>query len=971
MTSISRRPLFRVALALALVFGLAPVASFAQGVQTATLSGAVSSSDGQPLPGATVTITSPALQGERTAVSDANGNYLFRGLPTGTYKVAFTLSGFATIERSVVLQLGDAPVINATMSVQSVEETITVTATAPSVLNTSTVGATYKGENVDKLAMGRTLAAIAELAPGLTDATPNAGQVTIQGAFAYDNVFLLNGVDINDNLFGTANNLFIEDAIEETQVLTSGISAEYGRFSGGVINAITKRGGNSFSGSFRTDFTNSAWTDETPYQKERGQEQTDKLNKVYQGTLGGPIVKDKLWFFGATRITPEAVTSQTFAQTGIAYETKNKNERYEGKLTGSINPNHTVTVNYAKNSTTQTQPTFGFSIDPRTIITRTLPNDLFVANYNGVLSANLFFEAQYSQKKFGFRDSGSSFTDIVDSPFLALGFTSVPAVSHYNAPYFDNSDPENRDNKQITAALSYFLSTSDYGRHDLKFGFENYKSTRTGGNSQSSTGYVFDADPLVVGGAVQLSNGRLIPTFVPGRNLLEQWDPVRNAQIDITTNSFYVNDRWTLNDKWSFNLGARFEKITTDATKVQAGADTSSIVPRIGATWDVRGDGKHRLFATYAHYAGKASETQFADNSNVGTPNYRLYVYTGPAGQGLGFAPGFDIRNYELIDGSFPTANVFLADGLGTPRTKEWTLQYGARLGSKGEFKVIYTNRVMGDLLEDFIDDPTAAGKTTVIVDGVNFGTFDNIVVRNSDFAERKFQSLQFEASYRLTDNWSIAGHYTNQLKNEGNFEGEGTNTPGSYSIIGDRPEIYSEERHFPYGKTNDYQQHKARVWTTYNLDLGKAGDLSLSGLWRFNSGLAYSLTAGGGGATAIQRALNPGYASMPGAQTIFFGGRGSEEFASFHLFDFAMNYEVKIWKTFRPWFKAELRNAFNNDKLITWNTTITAVRTAGAPVDNLGLATTYTKGANFGKATGNGNYATPRTFQASVGFRF
>ena len=75
---------------------------------------------------------------------------------------------------------------------------------------------------------------IALLSPNVTDNTPNAGQLTIAGAFAYDNVFLVDGVDVNDNLFGDANNLFIEDAIEETQVLTSGISAEYGRFSGGV-----------------------------------------------------------------------------------------------------------------------------------------------------------------------------------------------------------------------------------------------------------------------------------------------------------------------------------------------------------------------------------------------------------------------------------------------------------------------------------------------------------------------------------------------------------------------------------------------------------------------------------------------------------------------------------------------------------------------------------------------------------------
>jgi outer membrane receptor protein involved in Fe transport len=122
-------------------------------------------------------------------------------------------------------------------------------------------GANYKAAEIDALPTPRTLSGIAELAPGLTDNTPNAGQVTIAGGFAYDNVFLVDGVDVNDNLFGDPDNLFIEDAIEETQVLTSGISAEYGRFTGGVVNAITKKGGDIFSGSFRVNLTNPAWTD--------------------------------------------------------------------------------------------------------------------------------------------------------------------------------------------------------------------------------------------------------------------------------------------------------------------------------------------------------------------------------------------------------------------------------------------------------------------------------------------------------------------------------------------------------------------------------------------------------------------------------------------------------------------------------------------------------------------------------------
>ena len=174
--------------------------------------------------------------------------------------------------------------------------------------------------------MGRSLFGIAAIQPELTTNTPNDGQVTINGAFAYDNVFLVDGVDVNDNLFGTANNLFIEDAIEETQVLTSGISAEYGRFSGGVVNAITKSGGNTFSGSVRANLWKPTWTAQNPYEVENEVPQEGDIadNVTYETTLGGPIVLDRLWFFGANRIQRQSST-ESFNQTGISYNETSRN----------------------------------------------------------------------------------------------------------------------------------------------------------------------------------------------------------------------------------------------------------------------------------------------------------------------------------------------------------------------------------------------------------------------------------------------------------------------------------------------------------------------------------------------------------------------------------------------------------------------------------------------------------------------
>ncbi|HVR70201.1 MAG TPA: TonB-dependent receptor [Vicinamibacteria bacterium] len=976
----------RVGLLALLVTALGFTPAFAQGTQTGVLSGVVESTDGAPLPGVTVSISSPALQGERTAVTDTAGAYILRGLPPGEYRVRFSLAGFGDVERTVQLALGDVRPLNASLGVATVQETVEVTAAAPSILENTQVQANYRAETVDKLAMNRNLSAFAELAPGTTDNGPNTGQIVIAGAFAYDNVFLLNGVDINDNLFGTANNLFIEDAIQEVQVLTSGISAEYGRFSGGVVNAVTKSGGNTFFGSYRADFTNPSWRDESRFVKEGIaanrpgiRPNRDDTSRIHMATLGGPIVKDRLWFFGAAR-REGSVESRNLTIIGTSYDYQLDNNRYEGKLTGAISPNHNVQATYIRNTTAEfdrASINTSLSIDEHTLVDRTLPNDLFVANYNGVLTSQLFLEAQYSQKKFGFRGTGGTSQTITDSPFLALGLSGgIPGFSHYNAPYFSSFDPENRDNRQYSAALSYFLSTGNAGRHDLKFGFENYTSSRTGGNSQSATGYVFRADPIAQGGQpIRDGQGRMVPNFVPGVSRIENWISLQGAEINIQTLSFYVNDRWALNDRWSFNLGLRYAGHSTDATQAEvASISSSALVPRLGATFDVKGDGRWILQATYAHYAGKAAETQFADNSNVGTPNLLLYQYRpdAPAGQGIGFAPGFDLNNYNVIGGNFPTSNVFLADDLNTPVTREWTLQAGTRLGQRGELKLIYTDRSTTDFIEDFITMDT--GTTVVTRDGRNFGTFDNVEVRNTDIPFREYRAMQLVLNHRPIEWFSVFGHYTLQLRNHGNFEGEAANQPGISSIIEDRPEFYNEARHYPSGRLQNSQRHKARVFGNFDIGLGRLGTASLGALYRYDSPQRFSFSAPNVALTPQQRALDPGYARPPTTQTLFFGERGAGEYESSHLFDLALNYEVPIVKSWRPWLKVEMRNVFNKQPLVGYNTTVTA--DANSPRDALGLPTGYTRGSAFGTATADwdANFAhlpRPREFRFSLGFRF
>lgn len=976
--------LWRQAVVLVGVLMLSWSTAFAQGRQTGAIVGTVTDGDGLVIPGATVTVSSPALQGLRSTTTDGNGNFTVPLLPSGEYLVRIELTGMRAVEQRQRVDLGLTARVDAQMQLDTLTEIVTVVSAAPSIVTSVSSGANYRGEMVDKLASPRTIQGVAELAPGLTDNTPNAGQVTISGGFAYDNQFLVDGVDVADNLFGTANNLFIEDAIEEVQVLTSGISAEYGRFGGGVVQAITKSGSNRFAGSFRNNQYKPSWTTQTPFEKSRNLARTGDLQNIQEWTLGGPVLRDRLWFFHAGRHQSTS-TPQPFQQTGIANNNTAKNDRFELKGTATLFSSQTLQAQFIRNQTEQVQPSFGFSIDPSTIVNRTLPNTLVVGSWRGILSDKLFATAQVSRRKFGFEGSGGSSTNILDSPFLTRGFTSgVPASLHYNSPYFDSNDPENRNNRQVTGSLSYFLTTKSLGSHDFKVGYENFQTTRTGGNSQSSTNYVFQTDYLLNGTTPALDgNQKPIPVFTPGLSRIQSWVATRGAELDITTQSVFAHDRWVFNSRLTFDLGVRGEFVTSDATGGIVGVDTTTWVPRLGASWDVTGNGSTILQGSYARYAGKYSESQIGRNTAVGTPDLLTLEYRGVAGQGLNYAPGFDLANYAVIGGSFPLETVFFDDNLRSPTTDEFSVALGRQINDKGSVKATYQWRTVSGFIEDFLDDPTAAGKVTIVKNGINFGTFDKTFWRNTDEPVREYQAMVFQGNYRLTSNWSVDAHWTLQLKNDGNFEGEGANTPGSSSFIGDYPEVYGGDwdRQNASGRLNDFQRNKVRAWTTYGLRLGRFGSLDSSASYRYNSAQTYSLAATGQALSAVQLARNPGYARAAGqAQTIYFDDRGSEFFEASHQVDVAFLYQVPIWKTLRPWLKAEFYNVFNNQPLVFFNTAVTPDPASALDAD--GLRTGYIKGANFGTARSQADYpratTSPagtalyaRTFLMSFGVRF
>jgi hypothetical protein len=317
---------------------LAALPLSAQTNPTGIISGKVVDPDGLAVPGATVTLESPALQGTRTAQTSTNGDYIVPFLPAGEYTVTFTLPGFRTVKQTTRVSPSETITINPTLAVSTVSETVTVVGQANAEFGqTAEVQTNFKQDLIDKLPTNRTFVAAAQLAPGVQNTGPNGG-LSINGAMSFESLYVVNGVVVNENIRGQANVLFIEDALQETTITTAAVSAEFGRFQGGVVQAITKSGGNEFTGSYRMTFDNNDWVALTPFLNDS---RTDKVLHLQEATLGGPIVKDKLWFFGAARLTGNRVTTGTSFATNQGYQDVRKLKRFEGKLTFTPTPKHT------------------------------------------------------------------------------------------------------------------------------------------------------------------------------------------------------------------------------------------------------------------------------------------------------------------------------------------------------------------------------------------------------------------------------------------------------------------------------------------------------------------------------------------------------------------------------------------------------------------------------------------------------
>jgi len=982
-------------LSLLTVVLLAAIPVFAQ--TTAALTGTVTS-EGAPLPGVTVTVSSPNLQGTRTTITDVNGNYNIGALPPGDYTVRMELESMQTVTRTLRVGVAQTGRADGELRVSALAEAITVTASAPAVLETTEVQANIQADLIEDLPIGRTLQATTTLAPGVTTTGP-AGAITISGALGADNLFLVNGAVTNENLRGQTHNLFIEDAIQETTVQTAGVSAEFGRFQGGVVNAITKSGGNEFSGSLRDSFTNPSWTDKTDFVSATGVRQPDPIDditEVYEGTLGGRIIRDRLWFFGAGRYY-ESTRTPFFTRSSVSYTAGDEETRYEGKLTGQITDKHNLVGSYLQVETENINNCFISCFEESNLdASRTLPNDFAVLRYNGIFTDRFILEASYSEKNFAFEGSGGDFTDRVRGTW---GYDGAVTGAFYGAPVFCGvCDAEERNNSTYGVKGTYYLATQALGSHNIVTGYENWAEQRLSNNYQSGSGYgISTYSALPSRGA----DGVLRPTIAPGD--LIGYFPISQLSLgsDFVTDSFYINDKWDLNQNFSFNLGARFDVNDGVDSAGNTVADDSVVSPRLGMMYDILGDGRFRVNASYSKYVNRIAETIGGSSSAAGNPSAFYYEYGGPVISGVPTIEAFTrlfawfdsvggLNNKDILVGaSVPGVNTRIEQTLVSPNVDEITLGLGTQIGSNGFIRGDYITREFNDFFITRRDRST--GQVTDSLGNV----FDLGFVENTDLIERSYDAVQLQAGYRLGQRVNLGGNYT-WSETQGNQLGETAGSGPVTDAILNYPEFRAFDRHNPTGFLTQDQTHKARAWASVDVPT-PVGAFNVSVLQNFDSGTAYSLVAGvnsGNYVGADVKAAYVGEGQTAANVAYYFSDRGEFRFDDITSTNLALNYNLPI-RSLGIFVQAELLNAFGEDNLVTHDTTVFTARN-GASCTSGGVRCVafnpftetpvegrhYVKGPRFGQATAatiinpatgavTGSYQLPRTYRFSAGIRF
>ena len=724
-------------------FGLiAPAALFAQ--TTGTIEGTVADQNGGALPVVTVEATSPRLQGTRTATTDASGRYRFASVPPGAYTVTANLSGFGTAQKTANVTLDSTATVNLALSLTA-KESVTVSGEAPLIDTASTTtGSNYSAKVIDKLPVGRNYASIVLSQPGVqTDAGETQGRalaISIYGSTSAENLFLIDGVNTTNVIKGLQGKAINTEFIQEVEVKTGGYQAEYGRTTGGVINVITKSGGNEFHGdlfgyynspgmSARQKFdTTSQYSQSGDALNSPGNILTPQKRDEGGVDLGGFAWKDRIWFYGAydRTTTDNNVEPLTGAEANNFFNQHTISNLWAGKLTFNIAQGTTLIGTMFSDPQVNTGAlNVPAGPNPDTYNGR---RDVGGTDYAGRLN-QLFgsfgiLTAQYSHHKdrFNTTPNDPNISLISDrTPALAgLGNASTGGFGEVFGPTINNASKRDQYGGSFTA---YF------GNNELKLGGDYQKDDTFGSTYFTGTSELI-IRPCVQGSAASncdlgsaplytTPQGTTVPVFyehayfsASGTNLT----PLVNSPFNTPSKrtGLFLQDQFRILPTFTVNLGIRWDDDKSYRGDGPLAFDLKNEwAPRGGFVWDFIGDGSSKLYGSagrfYYSIPTDLNARVFTANTLVETFNY--------SATNIPDQPANAPRNRLIQVGSF--AGEPVAPNLKAPYQDEYTFGVEKALDPTLSLGLKGTYRSLGRTVEDRCDlnynDPLAQGSTCAI----------------------------------------------------------------------------------------------------------------------------------------------------------------------------------------------------------------------------------------------------------------
>lgn len=606
-----------------LCVGLLLIAPLTLAQTSGSIEGTVLDTNGAPLPGVTVEAKSPSLQGTRVTVTDNGGRFRLPSLPPGVYSLTATLSGAQSVSQSNVgVALGGTVTVPLTMSLTA-KESVTVSATAP-VIDTSktTIGTSTTSESLEKLPLARNFTAIASRAPGT--GTDQAGGVTVYGATSLENEYIIDGVNTTGVKLGNQGKALNNEFVQEVEVKLGGYEAEYGRALGGVINVITKSGGNEFHGDLFGYYDNKSLASSDKRVADRsdvGQAQIVVPKRLDVGLdLGGYMIKDNLWFFGAyDRVNRDADWNHFSDRTRATNITGTQADRtniFSGKLTWRLDASNTlVGTVFGDPGTTNNQNLGILGPDSANLAKNDFGGTDFAARYNGIFGSHFLAEAQ-----FGYHYEKNDFG--AEDPANNLKITHIRQQTGFLTDYFPDSGFAGLPLTEKYKRYAYRAAGTAYiGSHEFKLGgdYENISSDF----NQTYSGGARVTDRFTNAGTYRFTQQRYYGAYPATLNCLQRTDgtkppqgtytPLEQCAGYIPATSFsspntknlalFFQDSWKIFRNLTLNAGIRWEQQklndASGATVIDLKNEWS---PRAGIIWDPANNGKSKVYASFGRF---------------------------------------------------------------------------------------------------------------------------------------------------------------------------------------------------------------------------------------------------------------------------------------------------------------------------------------------------------------------------------